>query len=561
MRDVEVSNGARPVGDDGLDVLTSAAAVRRFEVRLAQSGIAMATMMAQAADAVFDVAMAHAPRRAVVLVGPGNNGGDGALVAARLAATGVPVRVLALAARDTHSGDARAAALAYDGEWTIADQAAIDRFAADAALDLIVDGLFGIGLSRPLAGNAAMLCAAVARQRTRQDPPFVLAIGIPSGIDADSGAAPGPAIVADATVTFFAAKPGHVLYPGRAHCGAVFVRGLGHTFTQTDGAEMFCDAGLSLAINGSGILASLPVRAATAHKYQSGHVLVAAGGLEGAGAARLAARGALRAGAGLVTLAVPGAALLAHAGRPPDALMVRRADDAAALADLLADARRNVAVLGPALGIAPEANAAMSRAKVAAVLTAPAALLLDADALSAFAPAPDDLLDGLRRRDAPVVLTPHEGEFSRLFGGLSNNEQGDSEGFRSERAALAQISAPSKIHRAAAAALLTRQTIVLKGADTVIAGYDPMRGGVRVAVNVTGTADLATAGSGDVLAGIIAGLLARKMAPFAAAAAGVFLHAEAGREAGPGLIADDLPEALSSVFKRFFGTASGRGPR
>ena len=260
--------------------------------------------------------------------------------------------------------------------------------------------------------------------------------------------------------------------------------------------------------------AKFPQPSRTGHKYDRGHAVIFAGGLESTGAARLAARAALRSGAGLVTLAVPASALLAHAGRSPDALMVRRADGPEGWKAVLGDKRRNAALIGPAFGVGE-----MTRQAIDIILNAKCATVLDADALTSFVGALPALTALIKRSEAPIVLTPHEGEFARLFTDIRS-----------------QL---TRLERAQTAADLINAVIVLKGSETIIASPDG-----RAAINDNAPSDLATAGSGDVLAGIIAGLLAQEMPAFEAACAAAWLHGEAGRLAGVGLIADDLPEFI-----------------
>ncbi len=263
----------------------------------------------------------------------------------------------------------------------------------------------------------------------------------------------------------------------------------------------------------------------TGHKYGRGHALIFAGGLESAGAARLAARAALRSGAGLVTLVVPGSALLAHAGRSPDALMVRRADGPAGWKAVLDDKRHNAVLIGPAFGVGEA-----TRQAVEIILNARRATVLDADALTSFAGALPSLAALIQQSKAPAMLTPHEGEFARLFSDIPP-----------------QL---SRLERACAAAQDVGAVIVLKGPETVIASPDG-----RTAINGNAPTDLATAGSGDVLAGIMSGLLAQGMPTFEAACAAVWLHSEAGLSVGAGLIADDLPEAVTGPLAKLRSSA------
>jgi NAD(P)H-hydrate epimerase len=344
----------------------------------------------------------------------------------------------------------------------------------------------------------------------------VVAVDIASGVDADTGLVQGVAIQATATVTFTSRKPGHLLYPGRRLSGRVVVTDVGVL------GEDVPRTGPALVANGPDLWRShLPRLRDEAHKYDRGHVLALSGGPTHTGAARLAARAALRAGAGLVTLAAPSDAL-AIAAAQLTAIMLRACDGPADLSALLDDKRFTAIVLGPALGVGDG-----TRALVQAALAADRRTVLDADALTSFA-GDAASLSGLVKagRTQPVVLTPHEGEFARLFAGTE------------------AIEPASKVERARQAAALTGAVLILKGADTVIAAPDG-----QAAINENGSANLGTAGSGDVLGGIIAGLLAQGMPGFEAAAAAVWMHADAGHRFGPGLVAEDLSEMLPAVLR------------
>jgi hydroxyethylthiazole kinase-like uncharacterized protein yjeF len=434
-----------------------------------------------------------------VLAGPGNNGGDGFVAARRLAESGYVVTVGLLAAREQLTGDAALAA----ASWTGASEALSPAMADDA--DLIVDALFGAGLDRPIEGIAAQTIDAVNVSRVP-----VVAIDLPSGVNGRDGRIMGTAIRARESVTFFRVKPGHLLLPGRDLAGTVTVADIGI------GARVLNDIKPATWRN-TPALWTLPPLAAEGHKYTRGHAVVVSGPSPRTGAARLAARGALRAGAGLVTVASPPDAIAENAAQLT-AIMLMRMDGAKGLASILADERKNVVVLGPALGLGQ-----LTIELVATALASQAAVVLDADALVSFAAAPDRLASLIAKRRAPVVLTPHEGEFARLFPELSGTT--------------------SKLERARQAAELTGAIVVLKGPDTVVASP---AGPAAIANNAP--PQLATAGSGDVLAGIVGGLLAQGLEAFAAAAAAVWLHGEAGRSRGRGLIAEDLADALPDVF-------------
>jgi NAD(P)H-hydrate epimerase len=403
--------------------------------------------------------------------------------------------------------------------------AALDSNAANAA-DLIIDALFGAGLSRPLSAGAA---EAVARcNKSGASGRLVLAVDVPSGLDGNTGTPCGAAaITATRTVTFFRPKPGHLLLPGRRLCGRVTVADIGippsvldaiAPRTFANGTDLWSAAYTQTRIDG--------------HKYSRGHAVVVSGPPLSTGAARLGARGALRVGAGLVTVVGSPEASLINA-HLLTAIMVSAVTDDRELAAFLADRRRNAVLFGPAAGVGP---ATVARAETV-LAAAHAGVVLDADALTSIAGdgsgpsagsggGPAWLSAQTAGRAAGVVLTPHDGEFARLFGGLAGLKLG------------------SKLDRARAAAAASGATVVLKGADTVIASPDG-----RAAINTNAPPWLATAGSGDVLAGFIAGLLAQGMPAWEAACAGVWLHGEAANRFGPGLIAEDLPEALPGILR------------
>jgi len=482
------------------------------------AGVSGTELMENAGRAVADCAARHPlVTRMMVVAGPGNNGGDGFVAARILAERGYRVGVLLVGEAGRLKGDAAAAAQRFKGA---VEAAAPEKL---AAADVIIDALFGAGLTRPVEGlPAAMIAAMNARHRDAQgkvEVPIV-AVDLPSGINGDNGAVMGAAVRASETVTFFRRKPGHVLLPGRLHCGAMRVADIGipEAVLDTIRPRTFLDAPALWS-------AHFPVPRVEGHKYSRGHAVVVSGGLVSSGAARLGARGALRAGAGLVTIASPREALAVHAAAL-DAIMVRPVEGAGELAAFLSDARRNAVLLGPGGGV----GAAM-REQVMAALAGERGVVLDADALTSFAEAPETLFAALRKRaDGATVLTPHGGEFARLFKVLV------------EKHAVKQ-----KLELTRVASHETGAIIVLKGADSVIASPDG-----RAAIAENAPPWLATAGSGDVLAGMITGLLAQGMPAFEAACAGVWLHGEAGRAAGPGLIAEDLPETLPALYRALF---------
>jgi NAD(P)H-hydrate epimerase len=451
-------------------------------------------LMENAGRGVADAVSRRWPRRPVtVLCGPGNNGGDGFVAARILTERGWPVRLALLGAVAALRGDAAQAAARWERAVEPLEPGALD------GADLVVDGIFGAGLTRPVEGAARSVIETIEARRLP-----VLAIDIPTGVDGDSGEVRGVAPRAAVTVTFFRKKPGHLLLPGRAYCGKTLLTQIG-----------ISDAVLGQVAPDTVVndpvwwLDALPQPGLETHKYLRGHALVA-GGPVMTGAARLAARAAARLGAGLVTVATPVTAFPIYAAALTGVIVhpVAGLDDFRAF---LADGRRNAGLIGPGAGVDTE-----TRGKALAILEAGKNTVLDADALTAFSQDPDTLFAAIR---SPCVMTPHEGEFARLFD-----------------------TAGSKLERARRAARRSGAVILVKGADTVIAAPDG-----RAAINANGSPYLATAGSGDVLAGTVLGLLAQRMEPFAAAAAAVWIHGAAASRIGPGLIAEDLVEVLPVV--------------
>jgi ADP-dependent NAD(P)H-hydrate dehydratase / NAD(P)H-hydrate epimerase len=468
-------------------------------------------LMEHAGRAIADaVARAQPLGTAIVVVaGPGNNGGDGFVAGRLLSERGFRVRVLSLGGRDRLRGDAAEAARRFSGDVEPASPAGL------AGAGTVIDAIFGAGLARPAEGAAGAMIEAMNACRAP-----ILAVDLPSGINGSTGARLGAAIEAAETVTFFRRKPGHLLLPGRLHCGKIRVADIGIK------PDVLAQIGPRTFANAPELWkASFPVPRVDAHKYARGHALVVSGGLARAGAARLAARGALRAGAGLVTIAAPREALAVHAAATM-AVMVRPVDGATELAAMLGDRRLNVVVLGPGGGVG-----APMRELVAAALAAERAVVLDADALTSFAEDPPGLWAATAGRSV-TVMTPHQGEFSRVFKGEPS-----------------VLHAASKLAAARAAASRSNAIVVLKGPDTVIAAPDG-----RAAINDNAPPWLATAGSGDVLSGMIAALLAQGMPGFEAACAAVWLHGEAGVAIGPGLISEDLSEALPQVYRALLST-------
>lgn len=448
-------------------ILLTTAEMAASDSAAIEAGTPAAELMEAAGWQVARLVRQHyKPRKTLILCGPGNNGGDGYVAARLLSRWGWPVTVASLTdlSPDLLHGD-----------------------------PLIIDALFGAGLARPLEGEVRAMIEEISARGLP-----VVAVDLPSGVNGDSGEVMGAAPRAEMTVTFVAAKPGHLLLPGRELCGRleiceIGVRPVANT-TWRNIPSLWRDL--------------LPVPKAEGHKFTRGHLLVA-GGSELTGAARLAARAGRRAGAGLATLAVPTGTVESYQQDAPGT-MVR---SLTFWPDLLADSRVTAAVIGPGLGVGEGA-----RRLVLQSLAAGKACVLDADALTSFAGNPLTLWCA----HGSPVLTPHDGEFARLF-----RHTGD------------------RLKRARAGARESGAIVVLKGADTVVAAPDG-----RAAIADNAPPDLATGGAGDVLAGIIGGLLAQGMPPFEAACAGVWMHGQAASFFGPGLVAEDLVNYLPKVLAK-----------
>ena len=439
-----------------------------------------------------------------VLAGPGNNGGDAYVAACLLAEAGADVSLFAMGEPRDGSDAALAAQRCHLPRRRLAD------WRPDPART-VIDGLFGAGLSRPLDGDAARVAAAATGAGCK-----ILAIDVPSGLDGATGVATGTSFAADVTVTFAALKPGHVLSSGPDACGAIVVADIGVT------AADLASAGARCFVNEPDLWREkLPSTGRDAHKYSRGHVAVFSGGPTATGAARLAAIAAARSGAGAVTVLSPGNALTVNAAHLTS-IMLARCDSAEDALSFIAGRKVGALVIGPGYGRGPN-----TCDMVGAVLSSSVPAVLDADALTSFDADPEALFAACRANRSMPILTPHEGEFRRVFADLADM--------------------PSRLERARRAAERAGAVIVSKGPDTVIAAPDG-----RAAINVNGSRWLATAGSGDTLAGIAAGLRAQDMPAWEAACAAVWIHAEAGRRFGPGLIAEDLAGQLPPILRELF---------
>ncbi len=526
--------------------LLTAAQMRAIEQAAIASGeVTGLELMERAGRGVVDAIvewrpeLAKAPHRAVVLCGPGNNGGDGFVVARLLKQRGWDVEVFLYGDEEKLPPDAAENARRWREMGEISGlgfpdltEPDVERFAGAtyqmSGTELLVDALFGTGLTRPISGLRPLLefndlyatFPDLMHLRT-------IAIDIPSGICSDSGRVlaeaegqgiPGTAVQADLTIPFHREKLGHLLDQAPAYCGCVKTKSIGLEQPQVDGVVARCQPALDRLR-----------KHATTHKFTHGHALILSGGVGKGGAARLAARGALRVGAGLVTVCPPPAAIIENAAQL-NAIMLRPVADADALSDILKDERLNSIGLGPGLGVG-----AHTLGLVAATLAAKRGTVLDADALTSFAEDPTKLFALLHDR---CVLTPHLGEFARLFPDLAEKLN----------APATTGPAYSKVDAAREAAARAGCVVLLKGADTVV--VDPEgRAAINSAHYERAAPWLATAGSGDVLTGMITGLLARGFGAMAAAETAAWLHVECARKFGPGLIAEDIPEQLPEVFR------------
>lgn len=476
----------------------------RADALTIERGIAGIELMQNAGDVVFTALHEHFPNahRILIVAGIGNNGGDGFVLANTLLRENYNVTVAILGDEEKITGDAR---LAYDDMSKGIPITAHPNF---NDFDLIVDAIFGTGLKRKIEGNYVQAFDAI-----NTSPAHVLSIDLPSGVDGQTGEVLPCAIKADVTATFFRYKPGHFLYPGRKLCGEIVSGQIGIP------DQILSEISPTLFLNTPKLwFNQYPIIDETGHKYGRGHTLAISGGLDKSGAARLMAKAALRMGSGLVTIACPMETMPIHA-TCADAIMITKMDTDRELEDVLTDKRINTVCVGP--GLNPNAQ---TRNLVKILLQSNRSIVLDAGALTAFSEQPEELFDVIKARTSSTILTPHDGEFVRLFPLLKLN--GD------------------KVSKAKSAAEKCGATIVLKGADTVIAN-----GLNLAAISNNAPPWLATAGSGDVLCGLIAGLLAQGMSEFEAACAGVWFHGEAGTEAGPGMISSDLEYGVRSVIK------------
>ena len=475
--------------------LLNVAQMTKADRLTSEAGLSGEQLMERAGLAVArEIRLRWTPRAVTFLCGPGNNGGDGFVAANFLAQHGWPVRIALLGTVEGLQGDA----LIHARRW----QGAIQPLNAEAVVgsELIVDAIFGAGLNRPLSSEVSDTLRSALRAKI----PMV-AVDVPSGVMGDSGESSG-AIPATCTVTFARKKTGHLLLPGRDLCGDLVIADIGISDATIDSLKV------STWENSPPLWSErMPLPGAAGNKYTRGHSLLY-GGYPMTGAARMAARACARIGCGLTTLAVPEAGFPVYAAALTSIMVqpLRRDDE---LPPLLSDRRYSAFSIGPGAGV----NDA-TRRHALSMLASSKPVVLDADAISVFSERPQELFDAIA---APVVMTPHEGEFKRIF-----HIDGD------------------KLQRARGAARQSGAVIVLKGADTIIAAPDG-----RAAINGNAPPTLATAGSGDVLGGLILGLLAQGMEAFDAAAAAVWIHGASAAAFGPGLLAEDLPDLVPGVLR------------
>ncbi|CAN7356569.1 NAD(P)H-hydrate dehydratase [Rhizobium sp. LjRoot254] len=473
--------------------------VREIDAACIQSGIPGFRLMTAAGLAVAASALRHFPgaRRFAVLAGPGNNGGDAHIAAGALKEAGAGVEVFRLASRRPSTDDAARALAECD---VIAQS--MDAYEPMEG-DVVIDGVFGAGLSRGVLLELAALIAKVERLRIP-----IIAIDLPSGIDGRTGQILGAAFKADVTVTFMALKPGMLLLPGREHCGQVEIAEIGVPRRLIEAHKS------NVHINGPEIWKDYErLHDASAHKYSRGALVVFSGGASHTGAARLTVNAGLRAGAGLVTIATPAEAMAVNATHLT-AVMLREIDDIDDLNSWIEDKRLSTFVLGPGFGVGAKARDFVLALK-------DRKLVLDADGITSFKDDPGTLFDAFATGEPHLVLTPHEGEFSRLLVDIADDAR------------------LSKIDKAIAAAKRANAAVIYKGSDTVIASPDG-----RAAINTNAPPSLATAGSGDVLAGICGALLAQGYPVHEAACAAVWYHGDAANRAGAALTAETLVEQV-----------------
>lgn len=495
------------------------------------SGVSGERLMDAAGESVANAILSRWDKCPVcILAGPGNNGGDGYVIARYLKKAGWAVTVYALGLKGDLTGDAAIHARKWRNKVRPLEDA-LERIASLNKDDdlLVVDALFGAGLSRPLDGTPKIIAELLTVSQAQDNAPVVVSVDVPSGLQGDSGRALGGkrggiCFHADLTVTFCRPKPAHLLMPGRGGCGEVVVSDIGIS------DDVVGDIGTTCVVNTPDVWRDVfPNYTADIHKYARGHVVVWGGELM-TGAARLVADAARRAGAGLATIATPAKAYPIYGASSSPGTLMSSVNNLKEYKKIISDVRKNVCVIGPGAGLSKT-----TRSLTLAALSLSKRCVLDADALSVFEANPKTLFkaikgqDRLRVEGESVVLTPHGGEFPRLFPDLA------------KRYARGKA---SKLDVTRAAAKRSGAIVLFKGPDTVVAAPDG-----RASVTVNAPPWLATAGSGDVLAGLIAALLAQGMPAFEAASAAAWIHGEAADAFGPGLIAEDIINEVPGVWE------------
>ena len=490
---------------DNTTEILSISEMYKVEKQVCAQGITSLSLMEAAGEAIADAVLNICEDgRILILCGLGNNGGDGFVAARLLENNGRKVRVLCLGSIDELNGDARASASNWTGEMC--------KFTSSLFEDtqVVVDALYGIGLNRPITG----LGEDIIEKLNETNIPCV-SVDIPSGVDANTGKILGCAVKANICVTFFRRKPGHLLFPGKDKCGDVRVADIGID------KSIFTSLPPKIHENTPQLwLENFPIPEVQGHKYNRGHAVVV-GGEELTGAAKLASFAALRSGAGLVTIASPKESSMVYRSGSPS-VMVKDINNLEEFTSIISQKSVTGVLIGPGNGVNKETYDRVLRA----ITCNPC--VLDADALTVFEQCPNVLFRALKNMsECNNVITPHEGEFKKLF--IKEAESKNSK---------------SKIELAISASSINA-VIVLKGADTIITSPTGL-----IYINTNSSPYLATAGSGDVLSGIILGLLVQGMIPFEAASAGVWLHGESGRMFGPGLVAEDIAKIIPSIFKK-----------
>jgi len=461
-------------------------------------------LMEQAgSSAVEQICHHYSPIPTLVLCGPGNNGGDGFVIARLLAQQGFNVQVAQALPKGHYQNDAAIMEQKYIGEAIALEECC--KVIDDQQYQLVIDALFGTGLNRPIEGIYHTVLQKVS---TLKAP--IVAIDIPSGINGNTGQVQGIAAPAMLTVTFAFKKLGHTLIPGRDYCGKIIVTDIGHP------PNLLQDIRSDYIENHPELWQKyLPSPSNQSHKYNRGYTLIYGGPIACTGASRMASYAALRAGAGICSIACTPAALPIYAASVT-AIMTKSYSSDAELNKMLDSNKLNALLIGPGAGVNDT-----TRRHTLMMLNTQLPCVLDADALTCFSDNPQILFNAIKQRNAATILTPHSGEFDRIFG----------------------ITTPEKrIESVMKAAMNSGAIIILKGADSIIGTPDG-----NVTINTHASFHLATAGAGDVLAGIIAGLLATNMPPYKAVQAAIWIHGECGIRCGKGLIAEDLIDVLPNI--------------